>query len=132
MADLIHAHGIIARDEPGHIPLFYGDGDREERKITLTAGNLKRGAVLGRVGATNNYVLATTAAADGSQTPANWVILAVDTDATGGARETVAYNRAAVPFNERALTLGTGVALDTATRDILQGRGLTFKAGIDP
>jgi hypothetical protein len=132
MPDYVHAHGMIVRDEPGFVPLFYGDGDAQTKKIVLTAGSLKRGALLGRVGTTNNYVLATAAAADGSQTPANFVILAVDTDATAGARETICYFSSDQPFNERALTLGAGIVLDTPTRDILQGRGLTFKAGIDP
>lgn len=132
MPDFVHAHGIIYRDLPGFVPLFYGGDEPRTKKIVLSAGNLTRGALLGRVGNTNNYVLATTAAADGSQTVANWVVLAVDTDATAGARETIAYIGCDGPFNERALTLGTGVVLDTPTRDILQGRGFTFKAGIDP
>jgi len=85
-------------------------GPTTSRQITLEAGNLLRGAVLGQheEGSDSDpgggYILAVAAAGDGSQTPK--VILAEDCDASGGAKTTVAYF--AGEFNENQLHFGAG------------------------
>lgn len=79
-----------------------------DEPITLVSGqNLTRGAVLGKITASGKYTLSASAAADGSQTPA--AILAVDTNASGGDKATVAYFRG--DFQAQALTLGAGHTL---------------------
>lgn len=61
-----------------------------DEAITLAAGqNQKRGAVLGKVTATGQWVLSLAAANDGSQTPK--AILAFDVDATAEAKKSAAY-----------------------------------------
>ena len=73
--------------------------------ITLASGqNLLRGAVLGKITAGGNYTLSASAAVDGSQTPD--LILAEDTNASGGAKATVAYARG--DFDSNAVILGAG------------------------
>ncbi|MBR1150098.1 head decoration protein [Bradyrhizobium sp. JYMT SZCCT0428] len=85
-------------------------GPTTSRQITLEAGNLIRGAVLGQheEGSDSDpgggYILSVAAASDGSQTPK--VILAEDCDASGGAKTTVAYF--AGTFNEEQLSFGAG------------------------
>jgi len=74
-------------------------------KITIASGqNLTRGAVLGKISASGEYVLSASAATDGSEVPD--LILAEDCDASGGAKEALAYSRG--DFNSNALTLGAG------------------------
>jgi hypothetical protein len=83
--------------------------------ITLAAGNLPRGAVLGQVTATGNYILSVKTANDGSQTPS--AILADAADASGGAVQTGAYLTG--EFNVNALTYDaswTAVTLKAAAR----------------
>lgn len=76
-----------------------------DEPIVLASGqNLKRGAVLGRITASGKYVLSLSAAADGSQAPA--AVLAVDTDATGADKNTVAFFRG--DFQAQAVILGAG------------------------
>lgn len=89
--------------------LIAGDARIRTRTVSIGAGNLSRGAVLGIVTASGEYVLSASAAADGSQTPV--AILAADTDASGGAVEAPVY--IAGDFNERQLVLGTGHDLDS-------------------
>lgn len=72
--------------------------------IVLDTGNLKRGALLGKITATGKYVLSASAAADGSQTPV--AILAEDADATAADQTTVAYLTG--EFNTAAMTFGAG------------------------
>jgi hypothetical protein len=75
------------------------------RNITVAAGqNLKRGAVLGAITASDKFVLSASAAADGSQTPD--LVLAIDCDATAGDVVTSAYASAA--FDSTKLILGAG------------------------
>lgn len=73
--------------------------------IVLSSGqNLKRGALLGKVTASGEYILSASAASDGSQTPV--AILAHDCDATAADANTVAYTRG--DFIADALILGAG------------------------
>ncbi|MET3135534.1 hypothetical protein AAKU55_005845, partial [Oxalobacteraceae bacterium GrIS 1.11] len=79
--------------------------------VTVLAGQaLQRGAVLGRITASGKYVLALSAAADGSQAPA---AIACDyIDATAG--DAIGGIYLAGEFNGAALTLGAGVTLAAA------------------
>lgn len=75
------------------------------RKITLVSGqNLKRGAVLGNITASDKYTLSASASADGSQTPA--LVLAFDVDASAGDVACDAYASGA--FDSTKLILGAG------------------------
>lgn len=106
-------------------------GPTTSRRITLVSGNLLRGAVLGaqdissESDASGNYILAAVAASDGSQTPA--VILAEDCDASGGAKETVAYF--AGTFNEEQLHFGTGHD-KWSVREALRDVGINLQPAI--
>lgn len=72
------------------------------RAITLSAGDLARGCVLGRKTADDEYIACVHDAVDGSQVPR--CVLAEDTDATGGDTETLAYWTGI--FDENKLTFG--------------------------
>ena len=75
------------------------------RNITLISGqNLKRGAVLGNITASDKYTLSLSASGDGSQVPA--LVLAIDGDASGGDLVVAAYAGGA--FDASKLILGTG------------------------
>lgn len=77
-----------------------------DETITVASGQiLKRGAVLGKVTATGQYVLSVAAANDGSQTPVS--ILAVDVDALAEAKSTKHYV-AGGKFVTSQLTYGAG------------------------
>lgn len=94
-----NAAGSLAHDN-----LIAGDAvNMVTESIVLDTGNLKRGALLGRL-ANGKYVLSLAAAEDGSQTPV--AILAEDTDATSADKTTVAYLTG--EFNTAAMTFGTG------------------------
>ncbi|SDH05889.1 MULTISPECIES: head decoration protein [unclassified Duganella] len=69
--------------------LFAGHLKPVTDAIVLGAGNLQRGAVLGQVTATGNYILCVKTANDGSQIPS--AILADAADASGGAVPAGAY-----------------------------------------
>jgi hypothetical protein len=75
------------------------------RNITIASGqDLVRGAVLGRITASDKYVLSAAAAADGSEVPA--LVLAFDVDAS--AADVVAAAYASGAFDASKLTLGAG------------------------
>lgn len=98
-----------------------------DEQVTLISGqNLLRGAVLGRITASGKYTLSLSAAVDGSQVPA--AILAVDTNATGGDKATVAYFRG--DFQAHAVILGAAhtvasvkAALRTANIELISTQG---------
>ena len=97
--------------------------DETHVQITLLSGqNLTRGAVLGKITASGKYTLSTSAAVDGSQAPD--LILAVDTNAAGGDKVTVAYEVATV--NEAKLTLGAGHTL-ASIREGLRVKGILLQ-----
>lgn len=83
--------------------------------ITVLSGQvLQRGAVLGRITASGKYILALSAAADGSQSPAAIATDYIDAsagDVTGGIY-------LAGEFNGAALTLGAGITLASATASL--------------
>src|SRR4051812_38505842 len=68
--------------------------------VTLGAGNLQRGAVLGQITASGNFINCVKTAVDGSQNPV--AILADATDATGGAVNTGVYYTG--EFNTNAMS----------------------------
>ena len=73
--------------------------------ITLAAAQvLTRGALLGRVTGSGEYVLSLAASADGSEVPV--AVLADDADTTGGAATGAAYLSG--EFNDNAIIFGTG------------------------
>lgn len=75
--------------------LFAGAFPVRQRVVTLASGAnaagapLKRGALLGRVTATDKYILSVATATDGSQVPS--AVLAADTDASAADVKTPAY-----------------------------------------
>ena len=106
-----------------HDNLIGGDAvNAVTESIVLDTGNLKRGAVLGRITANGKFVLSASAAADGSQTPV--AILAEDADATSADQVTVAYLTG--EFNASALTLGAGHTIASITEG-LRDRGIFLK-----
>ncbi|MFQ5460603.1 MAG: head decoration protein [Anaerolineae bacterium] len=98
--------------------LIAGDLKLVTDTVTVAAGqNLLRGALLGRVTGSGEYVLSLAAAADGSQTPV--AILVADTDASAGALTAGVYLSG--EFNENAVTFGTGhtaAGVKDALRDL--------------
>jgi hypothetical protein len=110
--------------------LVVGD-DTVSRAITLFSGTLLRGSVLGAqdIGsdsdASGNYILSTTSASDGSQTPS--VILAEDCDASLGPKETVGYFGGT--FNEEQLHFGAGHDKYTV-REPLRDKGIGLQSAI--
>ncbi|SFT11708.1 head decoration protein [Methylobacterium sp. yr668] len=86
-------NNVVASYDP--TALFAGAFPVRQRVVTLASGAnlagapLKRGALLGRVTATDKYILSVATASDGSQVPA--AILAADTDASAADVKTPAY-----------------------------------------
>jgi hypothetical protein len=84
--------------------LHAGDFPQQTETVVVAAGqNLLRGAVLGKITASGKYVLSTSAAADGSQTPTR--VLLHDTNAVADTRAPVAITG---EFNSRRVILGAG------------------------
>ena len=73
---------------PGFDPtaLFAGTGPFRHREMTFAAGTgvLKRGTLVGRVSASDQYIPSVETAADGSQAAANMAIVAADVDISQG------------------------------------------------
>ena len=85
--------------------LLIGEQAVFSKQVTLLSGqNLTRGAVLGRITASQKHTLSASAAGDGSQTPD--AILAHDCDASAGDKVTVAYFTGG--FNQNRIILGAG------------------------
>jgi hypothetical protein len=100
--------------------LIAGDFPLLSRPITLVSGqDLARGAVLGKITTGGKYTLSLSAAGDGSEVPD--AVLALDCDASGGDKATVAHFRG--EFNEDELTIGTGHTVDSI-REGLRGKGI--------
>ena len=105
--------------------LFAGDFPVVTESVVISSGqDLARGAVLGKVTASGEYILSLSAAGDGSQTPK--AVLAEAVDATGGAKTATIYRTGM--FNERALTFGTGHSASTqATIDALEAENIYMR-----
>ena len=93
--------------------------------IFIDTGNLKRGALLGRINATGKYVLSLSASIDGSEVPR--AILAEDADATSADVITVGYLTG--EFNTAAMTFGTGHTAASA-KDALRDKGIFLKTNL--
>ncbi|MDD2794369.1 head decoration protein [Acidocella sp.] len=79
--------------------------------VNIAAGQqLTRGALLGMVTASGNYILSLSAAADGSQNPVAVLADNIDTTATGFNAVTPAPVYLTGEFNVNEMTLGTGFA----------------------
>src|SRR5690625_1826603 len=78
--------------------------------ITIAEGQeLPRGAVLGEITASGEYVLSAAGADDGSEKPV--AILAESTDASSGAQRAPIYLTG--EFNSRALEIGAGHTIES-------------------
>ena len=96
--------------------------------VTIASGGvaLKRGAVLGLVTATGKYILSTTTAVDGSQTP--YTILAEDCDpSVADVTHVAVYAKG--EFNANALSFGTGHTSATVKAP-LRDAGIYIKTSV--
>jgi hypothetical protein len=87
--------------------LIAGDFPIITEPVTVGAGNLVRGTVMGRITASGNFIQSLSAASDGSQNPV--AILAEDVDASGGAKPGVVYLTG--EFKGAALIIGASHTL---------------------
>ncbi|MCK7615188.1 head decoration protein [Roseibium sediminicola] len=108
--------------------LIVGDFPVAIRYVTILSGQVQpRGAVMGRVTASDKYILSLAAAGDGSETPAE--VLAVDVDASGG--DVVAPVYSAGEFAADQMTFGTGHDADTVeTAFRLAGRSMFVRTRV--
>lgn len=103
--------------------LIAGDLKLVTDEIVIASGQvLTRRTVLGRVTASDKFVISLAGASDGSEVPR--AILAEDVDATAGDKRGPAYRTG--EFNEDALILGAGHTADSI-RDGLRGLGIHLK-----
>jgi len=103
--------------------LHAGDMKRVVDEVVIAAGqDLARGAVLGRITASDKFVLSLAAAGDGSEVPR--AILEEPVDATAGDKRAAASRTG--EFNEDALIFGTGHTADS-TRDALRDLNIHMK-----
>lgn len=99
--------------------LFAGDEQPVHGYITLAqaAGAQPRGALLGRITATDKYIPAVVGASDGSQLPVTFVVLAYDADATAGDVRVPAYEVGEYAFEKMTVDSSwTFATLDAALR----------------
>lgn len=83
-----------------------GNGFISREEVTLGAGNLQAGTVLGQLTSGGNFVILAPAAADGSQNAV--AILFSDCDASGGARKATVVRRHA-EVRDSSLTWPGGI-----------------------
>jgi hypothetical protein len=84
--------------------------------VIASGHNLKRGAVLGQITASGEYLLSVAAATDGSEAPK--VVLEEDVDTTAGAKAAPIRLTGQVAGSQ--LTLGAGLTLAKAKADLRQ------------
>ncbi|OCP07978.1 MULTISPECIES: head decoration protein [unclassified Ensifer] len=110
----------IQFDELKQVEILASNLPTAMEMVTIAAGqNLPRGAVLGRVTATKEYVLSLAASTDGSETPS--AILEEAVDASVGADKGPAHLSG--HFVARNLTFGTGHTA-ASTKDGLRAFGI--------
>lgn len=105
--------------------LIGGDLKIVTKPETITGGAFVRGTVLGKITASGKFTIAVAAANDGSQNPVR--ILADDVDASAGDAPGATYQMG--EFNERAVTLGTGITL-AAARTALEAQNIYLKSSV--
>jgi len=115
------------RNEGTYTPDALCDRDTIQRKAVISGGQgaLKRGAVLGKVTATGEFVLSAAAATDGSEVPDR--ILAEDVDTTAGDVEAITF--IAGKFNGKALILGAGHTLASIEAG-LRDKNIYFESAV--
>jgi hypothetical protein len=117
------ASGFTAEGTHNPDSLFAGNFPVATRKVTIAAGaNLGRGAVLGRVTATDKWKLSASAAGDGSEVP-DAVLL---TDAAAAGADVEAMIAQTGEFNEAKLVLGVGHTI-ASIRAGLRGLAIFIK-----
>lgn len=111
-----------------HINLHAGDHPQQPRVRTIAsgAGDLKAGAVLGRITASGKLVLVDSGSADGSQEP--YGILGEDVNATAADKQARVYLSG--HFNEEALSFGGADTVDTH-RAALRDLGIYLSNNVD-
>jgi len=119
------AEGFTDQGTLAHDNLIAGELRLVAKKVTLASGTHDRGAVLGRVTASGDYVLSAAGAGDGSETPR--LVLAHDADASAGPVDVLAFEHG--DFNGAALTLGAGHTL-ASIADGLRGLGIYIHTNI--
>jgi hypothetical protein len=108
---------------------------RDSIVINDAAATLRVGAVLGKVTATGKYKLATSGAADGSQTPVAVLImdgLGLSRDITLAANtdtKAIALTRGPVIVADAGLQLGTGITA-AAAKSALQAVGILVETAV--
>ncbi|NNM64062.1 MAG: head decoration protein [Burkholderiales bacterium] len=107
----------------GRFPLVTGN-------ITLAAGTLQRGAVLGMVTATGNYILSVATATDGSQNPK--AILADYADASGGPVTAPVYLTGEFNADKLVFDASWTIATLTPVLRLLSMFVKTFVSAADP
>jgi hypothetical protein len=93
--------------------------------VTLGAGTLQRGAVLGKITASGNYILSVKSASDGSQNPV--AVLADVADASGGAVQCPVYLTG--ELNGNALIFDASWTL-ASLKDALRPLGIFVKNAV--
>jgi len=98
----------------------------EEIVVASGQGVLFPGTVIAKITASGKYAIHDTAAADGSQLPANAVILFNRTDATSADVKAVATTKGPATINANMLTYKAGMssAAKIAARNALRARGM--------
>lgn len=97
--------------------LFAGEYPIVTQSIKIAQGQqLSKGALLGRIETSNQYVLSNATAKDGSKLPS--VVLAEDVDALQGEINAVCYLSG--QFNTNALTFGDGHTPQSVTNHLRQ------------
>lgn len=88
--------------------LIAGEFPRVLRLATVSGGNLKRGAILGKITSNGKCVLCVAAATDGSKDV--YAVLAEDVDASSEDKQAAVYLTG--EFNQMAMTVGDGYTIE--------------------
>jgi len=118
---------VYAQDLQTYTPdeLIAGGEPVTQTVVITTSAALTRGAVLGIVTASGNYLLSASAASDGSENPR--AILAEDVDASAADQRATVYVTG--EFHKHALNFGAGHDADSV-RDDLASYGMYLKVAV--
>ena len=106
--------------------LISGRSQLVSETCTLATGqNLPRGALVGRIAASNKMTLCTAAASDGSQAP--YGVLVDDFNASLADTQCGVYVKG--EFNQAAITLGAGLTI-AGVHDALRDAGILLKSAV--
>jgi hypothetical protein len=119
----IHASGFD--DVGSYAPDKLLDRDTHTLKVTIDAGNLARGTLLGQVTTGGKYIQSLSAASDGSEVPC--AILLHPVDASSADQEAIVAD--AGYFAAEGVVFGTGHTL-ASTRSALAARGIFIDESI--